>query len=217
MRVLLTGAAGMLGGAVERAAAGQQGFSIVATRRGNCDLSDRRAVAALMRSQPFDAVIHAAARVGGIKANIDHPYGFLVDNLIINCNVIDEAYLAGIRNLMFVGSSCMYPKDYAYPLREEHILEAPLEPTNEGYAISKIAGAKACEYLSREHGLAYRTLIPCNLYGPGDTYDPNRGHLISAVIAKICAAMADGRDEVDIGEMERRGGSFCSSMISRAS
>lgn len=198
MRVLLTGGAGMLGRALSRAASGRDGLNLVAVSRSDCDLTDREAVASLLRSRSFDLVIHSAARVGGIKANIENPYVFLQDNLVINSNVIDESYRAGIKNFLFVGSSCMYPKDYANPLREEHILQAPLEPTNEGYAISKIAGAKACEYLSREHGLAYRTILPCNLYGPGDTYDLERSHLLSAIVVKTEAAVAQDLPEIEI-------------------
>lgn len=195
--ILLTGGNGMLGRAIQSAAA-RKGHRIHAPGSGEFDLRDRHATDALFASQRFDAVIHAAARVGGIQANIANPYGFLVDNLLINTNVIDAAHAAGVENLMFVGSSCMYPKDYKNPLREEYVLGAPLEPTNEGYAISKIAGAKACEYLSRERGVNYRTVIPSNLYGPHDTFDTGRSHLVAAAIAKTASAMERNEPLIEI-------------------
>jgi GDP-L-fucose synthase len=197
LNVLLTGGGGMLGRAVASAMTGQ-GHVVHAPGSKDYDLRDRGAVNALFASRKFDAVVHAAARVGGIQANIANPYAFLVDNLLINTNVIDAAVEAGVEDLMFIGSSCMYPKDYANPLREDYILEAPLEPTNEGYAISKIAGAKACEYLARERGLNYRTIIPSNLYGPNDAFDPGKSHLVAAAIAKTALAIKQGDTTIQI-------------------
>jgi GDP-L-fucose synthase len=124
--------------------------------------------------------------------------GFLAENLRINANVICSALDAGVRRLIYIGSSCMYPRDYRNPLKEEYILAAPLEPTNEGYALAKIAGAKLCEYCNAQYGTAYKTLIPCNLYGPGDDFSAGSSHLIAAIIDKMHGAKTNGENEVVI-------------------
>ena len=198
MKVLVTGGNGMLGRAVRRLAEGRADLEIFAPGRADVDLSDRAAVDACMASGGFDAVVHLAARVGGIQANIASPADFYLENTIINTNVIDSAHRHGIQTLINIGSSCMYPKDHGESLSEGDILAAPLEPTNEGYAISKIAAAKHCSYLSQQYGRDYRTLIPCNLYGPGDDFAPERSHLLAAVIKKISDAVEAGANEVEI-------------------
>src|SRR5690606_1185105 len=128
---------------------------------------------------------HAAARVGGIKANMEDQVGFMSDNLLMNTHIIHAAQKSGVKKLINLGSSCMYPRDYRQPLVEDDVLAAPLEPTNEGYAIAKIAAARLCDYMSQQYGVHYRTFIPCNLYGPGDYFHPQKSHLIPAVILKI--------------------------------
>lgn len=189
----------MLGRAIRRLAPKlAPGWSIAAPGRKELDLTDRAAVAAYLADRSFDLVIHAAARVGGIAANVANPVEFLVDNLEINTNVIDQARRAGVRRLLFLGSSCMYPKDYRNPLVEEDLLAAPLEPTNEGYALSKIAGAKLCQYAAAQNGLAYKTLIPCNLYGPGDNFMPPHSHLVASVLHKLHEATQSGAPSVEI-------------------
>lgn len=199
VEVLLTGGSGMLGQAIRRLAqASGSRWSIAAPTRKELDLTDRSAVGDYLAGQQFDIVIHAAARVGGIAANMANPVDFLVDNIEINTNVIDQARRAGVPHLLFLGSSCMYPKDHRSPLVEEDILAAPLEPTNEGYALSKIAGAKLCQYVSAQIGLAYRTLIPCNLYGPGDHFTPPHSHLVASVLHKLHEAKEQTTDTVEI-------------------
>lgn len=205
MRVLLTGGSGMLGKAITRLVASRPSIEIIAPRRADYDLTDRAAVKALLQDLRPDAVVHSAAKVGGIQANISQPYAFLTENIMMNTNLIEESYRAGIDKFLFVGTSCMYPKDYRNPLVEEDLLAAPLEPTNEGYAISKIAGAKACEYIACETNYAYRTIIPCNLYGPGDTFDPTRSHLVASIIAKIIKSQKNNHDVIEIwGDGEAR-------------
>lgn len=151
-----------------------------------------------MCAEEPDFVVLAAAKVGGIQANVADPVGFLVENLEINNNVICAALAAGVNNLLYMGSSCMYPKDYNNPLKEEYLLAAPLEPTNEGYALAKISGAKLCEYCRKQYGVNYKTLIPCNLYGPGDHFKPGLSHLVAAIVDKIHKAKKNGEESVEI-------------------
>lgn len=199
MRVLLTGGSGMVGQAVlRRAKELNTGWTIDAPSSRDLDQRDAAKVAQWFATHKYDLVIHAAAKVGGIKANMADPAGFLFENMMIGLNVIQAAHNAGINNLIFLGSSCMYPKDYNEVLKEEHMLAAKLEPTNEGYALAKISAAKQCEYISRQYGRNYRTVIPCNLYGEGDHFDPARGHLLAAAILKVDGAMKAGSDKVEI-------------------
>ena len=199
MKVLLTGGNGMVGQAIRRIAATDfQHVELVAPTRQACDLTDLDAVRRMFDAEEFYAVIHAAAKVGGIQANLDDPVGFFVQNNLINNNVILSARDAGIPRMLFLASSCMYPRDYKNPLKEEYLLAAPLEPTNEAYALSKIVGSKLCEYLCKQAGLSYKTLIPCNLYGIGDHFGEERSHLIAAAIKKICLALKNGNSDVEI-------------------
>lgn len=200
MRVLLTGGSGMLGQSLRRLAPEvAPDLSLIAPGRAELNLTDRASVARSLADHPVDAVIHAAARVGGIQANIADPVGFLAENLAMNEAVIMGAHQAGVGRLVFLGSSCMYPRDYRQPLVEDDILAAPLEPTNEGYALSKITGARLCDYISRQFpDRAYRTLIPCNLFGTGDHFGSAASHLIAAVITKIVDARDSGADQVQI-------------------
>lgn len=195
MKVLLTGGGGMLGRNL-LAEAGRRGIALVAPSRGELDLADAAACARFFRDVAPDVVIHAAARVGGIQANMRDQAGFLADNLVLGLNVVRTAAAMGVRRLVNIASSCMYPRDHRQPLREEDVLAAPLEPTNEGYALAKIACARLCAYLSREQGLAYRTILPCNLYGPHDHFGPERSHLVAACLHKLHQARAHGDGEV---------------------
>lgn len=198
-RVLLTGGRGMVGRAVQKIAAEvHPALEIVAPGKADLDLREQAAVRDYFAANAFDAVIHCGARVGGISASVENPVSFLVQNLQINTNTVQYAYEAGVPDLIFVASSCMYPRDYRIPLKEEYVLDAPLEPTNEGYALSKICGAKHCEYISTESGLNYRTLIPCNLFGPHDDFTPGFSHLVAAAIQKIDTAMREGASSVEI-------------------
>lgn len=207
-RVFLTGGTGMVGSAFLRLIKKLKPHWVVtAPSRAELDLCDRHQVLAALQveagAQPptphYDLVIHAGAKVGGIKANSDHMADFFTQNMMMGLNVIGVAAQVGIKNLINLGSSCMYPRDFGEKLREEDILAAPLEPTNEGYALAKIATAKLCEYVMRENpALNYKTIIPCNLYGPGDRYDSVSGHLFANVIMKIHAAIREGADQVEI-------------------
>jgi GDP-L-fucose synthase len=181
--------------------------TILSPRRAELDLLDEEAVAAYLTSHAPEMVIHAAGTVGGIQANMAAPVSFLCDNLKMGMNVILGARRAGIRQLLNIGSSCMYPRGASNPLREETVLSGELEPTNEGYAIAKIACARLCDYISREMPeFLYKTIIPCNLYGRHDKFDLQRSHMVPAVIRKISDAIESGADIVDIwgtGEARR--------------
>ena len=162
-----------------------KGFNILSPARKDLDLMDSAAVNRYFKSNHIDIVIHAAGLVGGIQANIEKPYSFLYINAQIALNVIHASIETGIDRLINLGSSCMYPKDCQDELNEDLILTGPLEPTNEGYAISKIMASKLCDFAQSEFGLSYKTLIPCNLYGKYDNFHPVRSHMIPAVIRKV--------------------------------
>ena len=200
MRVLLTGGTGMLGRALIRIQPQYASrIRLFAPTRDELPLTDRTAIISWLNRNPVDAIIHAAARVGGIQANMNDPVGYLSDNIRINDAVIMGAHEAGVERLVFLGSSCMYPKDYRQPLVEEDILAAPLEPTNEGYALAKIAGARLCEYVSRQYpARAYRTLVPCNLFGTEDHFGSIASHLIAAIVTKVIDARDRSDSEVEI-------------------
>lgn len=199
MKIAVTGARGMLGSSIiHKWAELRPEDEVVGISRQDVDLRDARATEALITEIQPNALIHCAAQVGGIAANVANPSGFLSNNLQLDQSVIGGARSAGVDQFIYIGSSCMYPRDYRQPLVETDILAAPLEPTNEGYAIAKIAGAKHCEYLSREFGVSYKTIIPSNLYGPNDDYDTGHSHLVAAAISKLHAAKAAGAESVEI-------------------
>ncbi len=199
MKVVITGANGMLATSIrEQWALTRPSDEIVGVTRADADLRDKSATFALLAELRPDAIIHCAAKVGGIAANVANPTEFLLDNLLLDSAVLGSAIELGITRLIYIGSSCMYPRDYRQPLVESDILAAPLEPTNEGYAIAKIAGAKLSEYASRELGMTYRTIIPSNLYGPKDDYTSGRSHLIAAAVSKVHAAKQAGASTVEI-------------------
>ena len=198
MRIMLTGGHGMVGrNFVEHPAA--RCHEILAPSRSELDLRDFNAVYRYIEKNAPDYVVHAAGRVGGIMANISEPVNFLIDNLDIGRNVVLASRKAGVKRLLNLGSSCMYPRNAPNPLREEMILTGGLEPTNEGYALAKIVVAKLCDYISREDAsFQYKTLIPCNIYGRHDTFDPIHSHMIPAAIRKIHEAKLRGAAEVQI-------------------
>lgn len=196
--VLLFGGTGMVGRNVLDVAAAR-GMAVAAPKRSDVDLMDATAVAAFIRHEAPDVVIHAAGRVGGIAANMRNPVAFLTENWEMGRNVVMAARDAGVPRLINLGSSCMYPKDVERPLTEEDILSGPLEPTNEAYAIAKSAVQRLCAYISEEDArFQYKTLVPCNLYGPHDAYDPSRSHLAAAAIVKLHAAKVAGDPTVEI-------------------
>ena len=199
MKILLTGSSGMLGSAVLRhASITQPNFQFIAPTRHELNLIDRQSVRHFFQNYKFDAIIHCAAKVGGIKANIDDPIGFMTDNILMSTYFIEEARLHNISKFINLGSSCMYPRDYKAVLTEEMILAAPLEPTNEGYALAKIAAAKLCQYISEKYDFAYRTFIPCNMYGLNDNFDLHTSHMIAAAIVKTHSAHRNGDADIEI-------------------
>ncbi len=191
-RIFVAGHRGMVGSAlVRRLNAG--GYHNVVTRsRAELDLKDQAAVNGFFQQEKIDVVLLAAARVGGILANASQPGEFIYDNLVIETNVIHAAYRAKVERLVFFGSSCIYPKQSPQPIREEYLLSSPLEPTNDAYAIAKIAGLKLCEAYNREYGTQYVSLMPTNLYGPNDNYDLNSSHVLPALLRKAHEAKLNG-------------------------
>ncbi|MHB9035623.1 MAG: GDP-L-fucose synthase family protein [Armatimonadota bacterium] len=197
-KIFVTGHRGLLGSSITRKLTEAGCSNLLLRTRQELDLSHGCAVLKFLNEEKPDYVIMCAAKVGGIQANMADPVNFLVENLNINTGVICSALQAGVKRLLYIGSSCMYPRDYKNPLKEEYLLAAPLEPTNEGYALAKITGAKLCEYCNRQFGTNYKTLIPCNLYGPADDFRPASSHLIAAIIDKIHGAKANGEPNVVI-------------------
>jgi GDP-L-fucose synthase len=174
-------------------------FEVLAPRSGELDLRNFSAVQGYMQKHQPDMVIHAAGKVGGIQANMREPVGFLLDNLDMGRNIIWAAHKAGVKRLINLGSSCMYPRNHSEPLREEMVLKGELEPTNEGYALAKVVTARLCEYIMREDAsYQYKTLIPCNIYGRHDKFDPAHSHLVPAIIHKVHQAKQDGQASVEI-------------------
>ncbi len=202
IRIFVAGHRGMVGGAIVRALAGAEAAEIVTRSREELDLTDQAAVRAFFTTQRIDRVYLAAARVGGINANNSYPAQFIYENLTIAANVIHEAWRAGVRRLLFLGSSCIYPRLAEQPMREEALLTGPLEPSNEPYAIAKIAGIKLCESYNRQYGesdgIDYRSVMPTNLYGPGDNYHPDNSHVVPALIRRFSEARSGGTPAVTI-------------------
>lgn len=195
-KVLVTGSAGMLGSAVVRALSLRDQFDVVGWTREDGDLRNFSDTIQRLSAVRPDYVVHCAAKVGGIQANIESPVDFLLQNLEIDSSIIHASVELGIRNFVYVGSSCMYPKDFRQPLQEEDLLAAPLELTNEGYALSKIVGSKLSSYISRQHGLNYKTIIPSNLYGAGDRFDGVGSHLVAACLRKAIDAKEKGQNQL---------------------
>lgn len=195
MRVYVAGHRGMVGGAILRRLVGQ-GVETITRTHAELDLTDQAAVRSFMQAERPDAVILAAAKVGGIHANNTYPADFIYENLMIEANVIHQAFEAGVTRLLFLGSSCIYPRAVAQPMAEDALLTGVLEPTNEPYAIAKIAGIKLCESYNRQHGTDYRSVMPTNLYGPGDNFHPDNSHVMPAMMRRFHEAVQNGHDEV---------------------
>lgn len=197
-RILLTGGSGLVGRNL-LGSAGADEYEISAPSSKDVNLLDYGVTLDHMRQFKPDMVIHTAGLVGGIQANLENPFSFLVENLDLGRNVVMAAREAGIPRLMNLGSSCMYPRDVDTPLSEDMILTGELEPTNEGYALAKITVARMCRYLStQDDRFDYKTLIPCNLFGPFDNFDPLRSHLVPAIIAKVHQAKTENLPSVEI-------------------
>jgi GDP-L-fucose synthase len=196
-RIWVAGHLGMSGSAITRRLE-REHCEIVTATHSELDLLDQPAVNAWMAGQKIDAVFMAAANVGGIWANSTRPAEFLYQNLVIETNVIEAARKTGVKKLLFLGSSCIFPRMAEQPMREEALLTGALEPTNEGYAIAKIAGIKLCQTYRRQYGCDFISLMPTNLYGRGDRYDPEGGHVVAALIMKIHAAKVEHKPTVEL-------------------
>lgn len=194
-RVFVAGHRGMVGSAIARVLR-QRGCEVLTAPRPGVDLRRQEEVERWMRSERPDAVFLAAARVGGIQANSTRPAEFIYDNLAIQSAVVESARRAGVGKLLFLGSSCIYPKMAPQPITEEALLTGPLEPTNEWYAVAKIAGIKLCQAYRRQYGCNFISLMPTNLYGPGDNFDLRSAHVIPALMHKMHEAKASGSAEV---------------------
>jgi len=197
-RIYVAGHRGLVGSAIRRACEARGFGNLLLRERAQLDLREAPAVERFFAEQRPEYVFLAAARVGGIHANDSRPADFIRDNLQIQANVIDAAWRHGARKLLFLGSSCIYPKLAPQPLREEYLLTGALEPTNEWYAIAKLAGLKMCQAYRRQHGFDAITLLPTNLYGPGDNFDPETSHVLPALLRRIDAARAAGADCVTL-------------------
>jgi GDP-L-fucose synthase len=197
-KLFISGHRGMVGSALVREAARRGGFDLLTATRAELDLCDQRAVFDFLTTKKPDAVIIAAAKVGGIHANSTYPADFIYENLAIAANLVEGSRRAGVKRVLFLGSSCIYPKMAPQPMPEDCLLSSPLEPTNEAYAIAKIAGLKLCQHYRAQHGLLYHSAMPTNLYGPGDNYHPENSHVIPALIRRFHEARERGDAAVTI-------------------
>lgn len=205
-KVFIAGHRGMVGSAIMRKIQAAGSAEILTATRNELDLTSQQAVREFFQREKPDQVYLAAAKVGGIHANNTYPADFIYQNLMIQSNIIHSAFEAGIEKLLFLGSSCIYPKQVPQPMKEEALLSGYLEPTNEPYAIAKIAGIKMCESYNRQHGVDYRSVMPTNLYGPGDNYHPENSHVIPALIRRFHEAHVNGLPEVKVwgtGQVKR--------------
>ena len=199
-KIYIAGHRGMVGSAIVRTllAQGVSQASFITRTHAELDLCNQAAVNAFFAQERPTQVYLAAARVGGIHANNTYPADFIYDNLMMQANVIHAAHTHGVQKLLFLGSSCIYPRLAPQPMAEDALLTGPLEPTNEPYAVAKIAGIKLCESYNRQHGRDYRSVMPTNLYGPGDNYHPENSHVIPALIRRFHEAKLNGAPEVVI-------------------
>ena len=195
-KIFVAGCGGMVGSSICRRLKNKSDIEIIAVTRDVLDLCDQHAVNDFMKSEKPDEVILAAAKVGGIHANNTYPAEFIYQNLQIQNNVIHAAHINDVQKLLFLGSSCIYPRDVEQPMKEDALLTGILEPTNEPYAIAKIAGIKMCESYNRQYGRDYRSVMPTNLYGPGDNYHPENSHVVPALIRRFHEAKVRGANQV---------------------
>lgn len=195
-RIFVAGANGLVGSALVRSLHAHGYTNLLTPSRDELDLTDQQAVANFFQSKKPDYVFLAAAKVGGIHANNSYPAEFIYGNLVIQTNVIHQAWLHGVKRLLFLGSSCIYPKLAPQPMKEEHLLTGPLEPTNEPYAIAKIAGIKLCESYNRQYSAQFIAVMPTNLYGPGDNFHPENSHVLPGLIRRFHEAKLQSASEV---------------------
>ena len=194
--IFIAGHNGMVGSAIFRLLSNNNDVNLIVASKKDLDLRNQNEVGMFLAQKKPDQIILAAAKVGGINANNSYPADFLYDNLLIQSNVIGHAHQLGIKKLLFLGSSCIYPKYASQPIVENSLLTGKLEPTNEPYAIAKIAGIKMCESFNRQYDLDYRSVMPTNLYGPGDNFDLNNSHVIPGLIRRFHEAKTNNFDEV---------------------
>jgi GDP-L-fucose synthase len=197
-KILVTGGSGMVGRLLVSTLKGQGFTSVLAPSSSQLDLRDQEATRRYFAEYRVDYVFHLAGHIGGIGASVTYPVEFLYENLMIAVNCVHAARVASVRKLLFLSSSCVYPRDCPQPMREESILTGAFEPTNEGYAIAKVAAMKLCEYSNAQYGTNFLTLMPCNLYGYGDHFEPERSHVVSALMYKFRHAKATGAPSVAV-------------------
>jgi GDP-L-fucose synthase len=198
MKLFVSGHNGMVGSAVCRRFAQQPDVQLITRSRADLDLTDGAMVEAFFQQEKPDAVVFCAAKVGGIHANNTYPVEFMTENLQMAVHSITAAYKAGVKRFLFLGSTCIYPRLAPQPIREDSLLTSPLEPTNEAYALAKIAGLKLCQYYRRQYGVMYHSAMPTNMYGPGDNYHPENSHVLPALLRRIWEAKERGDAEVRI-------------------
>jgi GDP-L-fucose synthase len=196
-RIFVAGHRGMVGKAVCRRLASEP-VEVITVSRDQLDLCNSAACDDFFDHHRLDAVVFAAAKVGGIIANKNFPVEFMSDNLLMATNAINAAFRSGVPRFLFLGSTCIYPRECPQPIREDSLLSGPLEPTNEAYALAKIAGLKLCQYYRRQHGVMYHSAMPTNLYGPGDNYHPEHSHVLPALIRRFHEAAVQNLPEVTI-------------------
>ena len=188
----------MVGSAIVRQLSKDPDNEIITRTRAELDLTNQQGVADLFAQETIDEVYLGAAKVGGIYANNTYPAEFIYDNLMVECNVVHQAWKNGVKKLLFLGSSCIYPRMASQPIKERELMQGSLEPTNEPYALAKIAGIKLCESYDRQYGTDYRSVMPTNLYGPGDNYHPENSHVIPALLRRFHEAKLSGADTITI-------------------
>jgi GDP-L-fucose synthase len=196
-KIFVAGHKGLVGSSILRKLRDEGYNNIVTADKEGLDLTKQLQVQAFFQTQKIEFVFLAAAKVGGINYNATVPADFIYDNLMIQSNVIDAAYRNGVKKLLFLGSACIYPKVTPQPIKEEYLLTAPLEPTNEGYALAKIAGLKMCQFYKKQYGFNCISLMPANLYGPKDNFDPDKCHVIPGMIHKFHNAKKNKLSEIE--------------------
>lgn len=197
--VILFGHRGMVGASIHRLIKDVlPDLNVIVVPKSELDLRDRAATKEFIQTKNADSIVVAAAKVGGIKFNDAYPVDFIRDNFQIAMNIMEGAHSSGVERLLYLGSSCIYPKDTPQPITEEQLFTGPLEPTNEAYSLAKIAGVKLCEFYNRQYGTDFRALMPCNLYGVGDTYHIEHSHVIPALLLKMHKAKVHSRSEIQL-------------------